>query len=254
MGLFSFVAGRKLRPEEVTEDAVAQALDFILEANQARAAVPPDSIPLASESCFSVAEHLELVDRRVARLQQVGVQTDVDAQAAAFVREELNPAWARIHAEIEAGAGSHLDEVLPQSARCLSPSDFGFHNALLAADGRLRFFDFEYAGWDDPAKLACDFFCQPQISVSAAHWDQFAGTLGAALGLGGSLVKRSRRLLPAYQIKWCCIMLNEFVRVDQARREFALGTSTAVDRKREQMKRARQLFERQLSSAKRPSP
>jgi hypothetical protein len=243
-GLFSFVAGRKLHPDEVNEDTVGQALDFILEANQSRATVRPDSIPLASEACFSVAKHLELISQRVARLQQVGTQTDVDAQVAAFVRDNLNPAWQEIRAAISARAGGGLEEVLPQPGRCLSPSDFGFHNALLAADGRLHFFDFEYSGWDDPAKLVCDFFCQPQIPVDAAHWERFVGTLDVAWSLDGALAKRARLLLPAYRIKWCCIMLNDFVRGDQARREFALGAHVMVDRKRAQLQRARELLAR----------
>src|SRR6185503_11886129 len=45
----------------------------------------------------------------------------------------------------------------------LSPSDFGYHNAVLADDETVRFFDFEYAGWDDPAKLVCDFFNQVEV-------------------------------------------------------------------------------------------
>jgi len=245
-GLFSFVAGRKLRPEEVNEDTVAQALEFILEANQSKTAVPPDSIPIASEACFSVAEHLALVGRRVARLQQIGTQTEVDAQAAAFVREELSPAWERIRATIAAEAGSTLDQILPQTGRCLSPSDFGFHNALLAADGRLRFFDFEYAGWDDPAKLVCDFFCQPQIPVPASHWEHFVGRLDTAWGLPGALAQRARLLLPAYRIKWCCIVLNDFVRTDHARREYALGAGASTDRKRAQVERARALLAQSL--------
>lgn len=241
-GLFSFVAGRKLRPEEVNEQAVAQALDFILEANQARASVPPDSVPVASEACFSIAEHLALVDRRVARLQQIGTQTDLDSQAVAFVRDDLLPAWNEIRAVISADAPTHLDNALAQADRCLSPSDFGFHNALLAADGRLRFFDFEYAGWDDPAKLVCDFFCQPQIPVSAVHWEGFVGPLDAAWKLGGELTKRAQRLLAAYQIKWCCIVLNEFLQADHARREFALGAGATAEKKRAQLERARGLL------------
>jgi hypothetical protein len=241
-GLLSFVAGRKLRPEEVNEDAVNQALDFIQEVNQARASVPADCIPVAAEACFSIAEHVALVDRRVARLQQIGAHTELDARAAAFVQDELNPAWGKVRPAAMAGDGNHPESTLPRSHRCLSPSDFGFHNALLATDGWLRFFDFEYAGWDDPAKLVCDFFCQPQIPVSAVHWEGFVGRLDAAWKLGGELAIRARRLLPVYRIKWCCIVLNEFLGTDQARREFALGAGATAEKKRMQLERARALL------------
>ena len=39
----------------------------------------------------------------------------------------------------------------------ISPSDFGFHNALRTNTGPV-FFDFEFSGWDDPAKTIIDFF------------------------------------------------------------------------------------------------
>jgi hypothetical protein len=46
-------------------------------------------------------------------------------------------------------------------------------------------------------------------------------------------------LLPVYQVKWCCILLNDFVRADHARRQFALGPSADPERKRTQLDRAR---------------
>ena len=54
--------------------------------------------------------------------------------------------------------GLSMSAALPKETRCLSPSDFGFHNALLEATGKLRFVDFEYAGWDDPAKTGVRLF------------------------------------------------------------------------------------------------
>ena len=237
LGLFSFVDGRKLRADEVDADAVRQALDFIIEANQVRPAQA--ALPVASEACFSLAEHLAMVKQRVVRLQQIEPQAEVDAQAAAVVREELNPAWETVRVATTAPAGKNLGDVLPAAARWVSPSDFGFHNALLSGDGRLRFFDFEYAGWDDPAKLCCDFFCQPQLPVALAHWDLFVGGLAQALGAGDALAARGRRLLPVYQLKWCCIMLNVFLRGEQVRREFALGGAVPVEHKRAQLDKVR---------------
>ena len=58
--------------------------------------------------------------------------------------------------------------------RSLSPSDFGFHNALLEADGRLTFVDFEYFGWDDPVKIVADVMLHPGMGLSADHGRRFA--------------------------------------------------------------------------------
>ena len=240
LGLFSFIEGRKLEPGEVSAETVGQVLDFVIELNRARQEAEAGEMPMASESCFRIEDHLECVQRRVARLRQIEATSAVDSEALDFVQSLLEPAWEKVRASISKASREASGAVLSEKERCLSPSDFGFHNALLAADGKLRFFDFEYAGWDDPAKLVCDFFCQPQIPVSKRHWDGFVDKLSS--GLSGALVRhRAELLFPAYQIKWCCIMLNEFSRTDSARRQFAIGTGD--ERKAAQLERASQALE-----------
>jgi len=242
LGLFSFVEGRKLRLDEVDEQAVGQALEFIVAVNRARSAADVGSIPVASEACFSIAEHLATVERRLKRLQNIAPASEIDRAASDFVRDELNPAWKQIHEIISRESGTIVVNELPRSGRCLSPSDFGFHNALLTEDG-LKFFDFEYAGWDDPAKLVCDFFCQPELPVDPGLWNEVVGRLAATLNPDPGFVERARRLVPAYQIKWCCILLNDFLASDQTRREFALGKSGAP-RQAAQLHKARQALAR----------
>jgi Ser/Thr protein kinase RdoA (MazF antagonist) len=235
LGLFTFVVGRKLRAEEINPDSVAQALAFIAELNASRTTPAARQLPLASEACFSVSDHLACVERRVARLAQIESASRLEREAVALVADELKPAWQKIRAAI--GGQIREDQPLPEARRCLSPSDFGFHNALLADDGRLQFFDFEYSGWDDPAKLACDFFCQPELQADIGLWSDFVGRLTATLSPDLGFGERARRLLPAYQIKWCCIMLNDFLAADRSRREFALGNSLE-DRQTAQLKKA----------------
>ncbi len=238
-GLFSLIPGRKLRPEEVNGNRVGEAVEFVLEINEHRSDPAARALLPASEACFSVGEHLATVDRRVARLEGIPPETDVDAEALEFVRAELVPFWNRIRKEITGQSSLGLDLALPSDLRCLSPSDFGFHNALFAPDGRLRFIDFEYSGWDDPAKLVCDFFCQPELPVDLQHWDAVVQPLDKLFGAAANLPSRATRLLPAYQVKWCCIILNQFIRTESARRRFATGGEPA-DRKRLQLLKARQ--------------
>ncbi|MSU34511.1 MAG: aminoglycoside phosphotransferase family protein [Pedosphaera sp.] len=238
-GLLSLVPGRKLRSEEVDGNRVDEAVDFVLEINERRGDSAAEALLPASEACFSLGEHLATVNRRVARLMGIAPETDVDKEAVEFVREELAPLWKRIRKQIDDGSGAGVDRELPGELLCLSPSDFGFHNALLASDGHLRFIDFEYAGWDDPAKLVCDFFCQPELPIDIRHWDSVIQPLAKLFGTAAELPARATKLLPAYQIKWCCIILNEFIRADSARRRFAAG-GEPVDRKRCQLSKARQ--------------
>ena len=57
------------------------------------------------------------------------------------------------------------------------------------------------------------------------------------LGLDAAGIARCRLLLDAYQIKWTCIMLNEFLPLGAARRAFA-DTGAWAKRCAEQLAKA----------------
>jgi hypothetical protein len=52
------------------------------------------------------------------------------------------------------------------------------------------------------------------------------------------MMERVQRLFPAFGIKWCCIVLNEFLRPDRERRQFA----GATDQRQTQWDKARSLL------------
>ena len=130
----------------------------------------------------------------------------------------------------------------PRRDRCVSPSDFGFHNALLGTDGTLKFIDFEYAGWDDPAKTICDFFCQPELPVPKSCQALFHDEIADLMEPPGRFRLRVELLLPVYRLKWCCIMLNDFLPAGNDRRRFA-GTIADAEQKWRQLEKARQAAE-----------
>jgi hypothetical protein len=250
-GLFRRIAGRKITATELTGDMVRQAVEFVIELNHDRASESADTLPVASEAFWDPAGHGDRVQQRVERLTRIEGLTAIDREAAAFVAETLVPEWQRgwEQARTRLARGDRSLGVLSPAERCASPSDFGFHNALLAADGRMRFFDFEYAGWDDPAKLVCDFFLQPQVPVPAVHWPEFVSRVESGLGMHpGDLAVRAAVLWPIYTVKWCCILMNEFLRSESARRDFAWGAEEAERRKVEQLAKARALLVRTTES------
>jgi hypothetical protein len=223
-GLYGFAPGRKLSAAELTPAHIDAAVDFVLAVN----AAPRDSLALApaSEACFSLAEHIGTVERRVARL--CGLDTDAPHAKVAqrFVAEALVPAWTAVKARLAGdadAAGLQIDGALRPDQCCLSPSDFGFHNAVADRNDRMTFLDFEYAGRDDPAKLVSDFFCQPEIPVPLHYHSRFVTRLADGLELDDGDRARCRILLDAYRVKWSCILLNDFLPVGAARRTFAVA-------------------------------
>jgi hypothetical protein len=239
LALFEFVFGKSLSGSAAGEPAVDQAIDFFRTLNRDRRHADALQLPRASESCLSLDDHFDTVDRRVTRLHSIPFGTEIDRAAAALVTSQLMPAWcqALARARYEAAAGGLATDVRLESAqRCLSPSDFGFHNAILANDGRVRFIDFEYAGWDDPAKLICDFFCQPAVPAPAQAFERFAEAIAAEMPSPALHVARARLLLPVYRVKWVCILLNEFLPVGGSRRAFSGAEGS--DRKTAQLAKA----------------
>jgi hypothetical protein len=217
--LYDFVPGRKLGAAELDVAQVDAAADFILAINaETRTDVEP-----ASDACFSISDHLQLVERRLLRLAALDPQAPHAADAQRFVFVDLRRVWGIVRERAVREALAHdmdLHWQLGAAECCLSPSDFGFHNALATDDGRLVFLDFEYAGKDDPAKLVLDFFCQPQVPVPLTYLDRFVARL-APLPLDDAARMRCRILLDVCRVKWACILLNDFLPVGDARRAFA---------------------------------
>jgi len=209
IGVYEFIAGRALGPADVSAARAREAARFFLDLNAHRAQAA--SLPLASEACFTVADHLLMVDGRVERLQSIA-----DSAARRFAAQ-LEGRWR----EIRSALAMRAQELDAGFERCVSPSDFGLHNALVRESGELAFLDFEYAGWDDPAKMLCDFFTHPALPVPRKHFDEFAAITMAFSPHAAALEARARALLPLFQLKWCCIMLNEFVPGAAERRRFA---------------------------------
>lgn len=239
LGAFSVIQGRKLTTDEVTSDDVQQCIEWICGIQQARQHREAAGVALAADACLSIEDHISLVERRVKRLLETGEDHEV---FRSFVSEALAPHVEDMASRIREEAGAMLDVQLPIECRVLSPSDFGFHNALKDEAGRLWFFDFEYAGWDDPAKLLCDFFCQPQVPVSIEHAERFVETMQMTVG-DERLPARFKLLLPLHAAKWACILLNEFLKTDAERRRFA----GLQDRRAAQLEKARAMLAKSIS-------
>ncbi|MBI4676462.1 MAG: aminoglycoside phosphotransferase family protein [Elusimicrobia bacterium] len=255
LGLYEFIEGERVEAGRVTERMVSEALDFFLELNRHRSSPQALVLSEASEACLSIDDHLTCVDRRLGRLLSVKEASDLDRRALEWVRRELLPAWQKAAESIRSRARvscGNLGERVADSQRALSPSDFGFHNALLAEDGRLRFIDFEYAGWDDPAKTICDFFCQPAVPVPWEHLGSSLGRMWETFPMAEGIRRRVALVLPAHLAKWCCILLNDFLPVGSRRRVFAGQAEDELSRKECQLGKAQAALKRlrdQIESA-----
>ncbi len=245
IALYEFVDGTKLESKEICRDHLKQAADFLAQLNSNKSRTLGFGLPIASEACFSVIAHLDMVSARLGRLQDISKELEVNIKASEFINV-LNKFWSAKRDEIlqkskSIGLDPNLE--LPSNERFLSPSDFGFHNALYRPNGELCYSDFEYAGWDDPAKAIGDFFSHPGVPVKHEYFDWFISKVLNSYPQFSSMLERIRILEPIFQMKWCCIILNEFLPQQERRRNFANPNIDSQDRKFRQLKKAQNLFE-----------
>jgi hypothetical protein len=106
LGLFEWIEGRKLAPAEPGPHHLAQAIAFVAELNADRHLPAAAELPVASEACFALREHLDRIEGRVDRLRRLEPATDLDRDAAAFDRPNTWPPAGRSVRERAASAGS----------------------------------------------------------------------------------------------------------------------------------------------------
>ncbi|RDI48158.1 phosphotransferase [Aquicella lusitana] len=247
LALYEFIEGSSLKPGEITEHELSQAIAFFCLLNDPKMKASALHLPLASEAGFSIQDHLYSVNTRIRELQQaVSSDNEINSQDARELIETLSERWCLLVNECKKIATMQqidIDAKLDVSQRCISPSDFGFHNALRAgANNNIRFIDFEYAGWDDPGRMVNDFFSQLAVPIPPVYYERFVQEVMTPFPQADQLVQRARLLKAVYRIKWCCIALNIFIPVHMARRQFANPNLNVVDLRKTQLAKAELLL------------
>ena len=243
LALFEYLEGEPIRPEAVTQPLIDEVVRFIDSLKRIAHTGNINNVSPASEACFSIASLLSSIDHRLNSLAQAAQTASSLRQ---FLKTELLPFRQRAGdgcRESCSRLGWDIEAELDLGLRTLSPSDFGFHNTIRRPDGSLAFVDFEYFGWDDPAKIIVDFLLHPAMQLSSIHKERFVDRTFQCFTNDVALKKRTELVYPLFGLKWCCILLNEFVPQHQSRRSFAdmnEGTLTSIQTR--QLKKAETLL------------
>lgn len=243
--IYEFVQGDKILAEDLVTRDIAQAVDFLRRLKDLSKTTQSYGFAAASDACFSIKEIIASIDGRLERFGKI--EEDLQyLELRSFLENDFRPFfavlvdWARQYC---AQKGISFENEITLEERTLSPSDFGFHNALRGPDGRIIFLDFEYFGWDDPAKTVVDLLWHPAIVLTEPLKKEFVRLMLETFGENKQLEQRVALVYPLFGLKWCTIILNEFVANDFSRRVYAAGDS--LDRERicaEQLRKAKQLF------------
>jgi hypothetical protein len=228
IGIYEYIKGKEIGNREIGNREMQEVLDFIIKLKGISEKYGNGWKQPASEACFSVEEIIDNINYRYMKLKRVARENDLQLLLDRFIGVFL-----RQKSEIKKH-NFDAKNILTTKERILSPSDFGYHNALRKDDGHLVFIDFEYFGWDDPVKLISDFLIHPKMRLSNNMKKLFRDEAMKLFSDDQNIKQRYEILFPLFQLKWCLIMLNEFLPESFGRREFAAGKT--LDREKIQEK------------------
>jgi hypothetical protein len=214
-------------------DALAS---FAAELHALRERALPYDFDDAVEACADAVTVIRQIGTRLERLSAVSGEPTLQE----FLSRSFKPVFARARVDVAKCAPT-----APQRAqRTLSPSDFGFHNALRVDSRDLAFLDFEYFGWDDPIKLVSDVCWHPGMDLPRDLRTRFITSCKSVYGCDPAFEERLLASYPLYGLRWCLIVLNEFMPELWERRVAAGVDHPAAHVRRVQLQKAYGLLER----------
>ncbi|NCY12519.1 MAG: hypothetical protein EBX32_05420 [Burkholderiaceae bacterium] len=93
IALYEFVEGVKLESKDIGHDHIKQAADFLAQLNSSKSRTLGLDLPIASEACFSVIAHLDMISARLGCLQDISRELEVNLKAVEFINI-LNEFWS----------------------------------------------------------------------------------------------------------------------------------------------------------------
>lgn len=237
--LLSWVEGAQVSDVGLAD--IDQAIEFLGALERLRRTVDFPTAQLASEACLSGAQIEHQIRMRFARLLAVEDEPGLHA----FLNGEFQNAFESqllLARKTLSSAGLSFEAELGPEKRSLVPADFGFHNALRDESGRLTFLDFEYFGWDDPAKLTSDVLLHPGTPVADELRSRFRIAAENLYGNDPDFGTRLRALRPLFGLRWVLILLNEFHPERWRRRVLAGATDGWAEAKQRQLRAARAML------------
>jgi hypothetical protein len=211
--IFDWIDGT--RPQNMTPNRLDQFYAFFRQLKAWSTDHPDAPIGSAKEACLSIETIGDQIEARRRRLD--GLDADLDK----FLTTKFDPLCEDliVPLKLQPAFGDDLD----RKYQILSPSDVGLHNCIETEDGKLFFVDFEYFGWDDPAKLVSDFIWHPGSAIGDENAEQIFTEAVEIFGIDPGFEERLRKIWPLYGLRWTLIVLNPFLRDKWQVRQRAVG-------------------------------
>lgn len=225
--IFCLLPGKIPKPDQIGRREILCLRKFLNFCWKSSRDLRRRSFPRASEACFSMRDFERLLIARINNAKRIK-----DQAVRVMLKEEILPLVLACRSlAISLGGKKWWDQSLPSSKWMLSPADHGFQNSLHTPKG-LAFFDFEYAGWDDPVTVISNACLHPGVPFPKNSQALFVRKMMASLGAKRGDWLRLRIVFPLQALKWALILLNPLLNVGKARRKFSRANRLEVGRRR----------------------
>ena len=221
----SCLTGSVVHPGAVTVSQVDEMARFLIRLYRLSRRPAARAVGEASRSRRCLRDYLSVVVARMRRLEHCIARGGVDARLVEIYRQNVAPLFAAVRRRFLDRVAQRnwvLTRSFPRQERMLSPSDFGWHNVLNASSGHLQFFDFEYFGWDDMAKLLADFVHHPANAIPWSLKCRLVETVCRQTGGGTAVYERWQVVADLIAYEWLLILLN-IIDPDIQRQRLAAG-------------------------------
>lgn len=244
-GILMALMGGKT-PVDLDADYVGKMTTFLNDLYKVRIKIEPSALPNAAHARFRPIDFVTQIGERLQQLVDACERGDTPEQRK--VLEFLKGPFARRHAraithfyQVLEDANISPESELPQNRRLPSPSDFGLHN-MLVQGVHVAYCDFEYAGWDDPAKLICDIFYHVGSGLTQASRKALIEALFLEWHWDRTLRKRVEACHQLVRLEWVLIVLNVVRPEEMERKLFANPDKTPRVLAYERLQKAQEML------------
>ena len=205
--VYEFLSGNKLK--KINNKSIKNTVKFLknIQIIKKNLIIKKNYYLFAVDACKCLNDHLAIVDLKFKNFffsQKKNKKIPIS-----FIKL-LKSAYIKLKSDYKKKYEKILNNKIKSKKLIVSPSDCGFHN-VLNYKNKLFFFDFEYSGLDDIKKLICDFVCQPDYQFNNKQIKFTINSFSNIFDLDHSEIIIIYDLIKIYRIKWCLIMLNDYL-------------------------------------------
>ena len=223
--VYSFEPGVTKGSADFTDADLVAAAAFAADLHAFGPEPGASALPTTIEFCVSPADQIGIIERRLGGFLTFAAGPTAPAEVRALgraidLRAEVDRLIAHATADLAPG---DLARALPRAAWRLNTAEFGPHNILVRPDG-LTVVDFEWAGWDDPARLVMGFVSHPgSEGLTPAGRATFLRAYARARALPPGEIARFERVGALYDVEWVAACASALTPEAEAIAAFAVA-------------------------------